>query len=349
MVEMDFEYLPTIEGPPVTPRQLYAQACSNDTTTIDSWRKIWVEQYKINHERHGPFKDKSAAQFHNLFRLKPCIVAGSGPSLKNNAKLLADRKGIPLISCLHNFGFFERPDINVKPDFYLTLDSGGIVLDDLTEGGNGAEPSKLWEATKNHKLLAYTASPPDLLEKWQGEIYFFNSVIPDMAIVEEQEKVEKFRFYFSTGGNALGACVYAAKALCAANPIIYTGADFAFDYSSTFHPWKSSVYDKKGQFQRAMNCFGHMVKTWPSYYNFKCFFDYLSCTVPGIYINATEGGCLGAYPEGNIKQIIQMPLEKVIQMYNLSNEAPTGPEGKTTINVKEVFENPETETRFCMY
>ncbi len=45
-------------------------------------------------------------------------------------------------------------------------------------------------------------------------------------------------------------------------------------------------------------------------------FDYACCSVPGIYINATEGGCLGAYPDGNIRQIIQLSLKEVVQMYS---------------------------------
>jgi hypothetical protein len=61
---------------------------------------------------------------------------------------------------------------------------------------------------------------------------------------------------------------------------------------------------------RATDVFGHRVKTWQSYYNFKCWFESRACSVPGTYINATEGGILGSYPEGNIEQIKQMAFKR---------------------------------------
>jgi hypothetical protein len=64
--------------------------------------------------------------------------------------------------------------------------------------------------------------------------------------------------------------------------------------------------------------FGNRVKTWQSYNNFKCWFENRCYSEPGIYINATEGGILGSYPEGNIEQIKQMALSDVIKMYSIS-------------------------------
>jgi hypothetical protein len=41
-----------------------------------------------------------------------------------------------------------------------------------------------------------------------------------------------------------------------------------------------------------------------------------------IMINATEGGILGAYPDGNIKQIIQMDLRTALWTFNMTDTMP---------------------------
>jgi hypothetical protein len=116
----------------------------------------------------------------------------------------------------------------------------------------------------------------------------------------------------------LGACLYIAKAFMGANPIAFIGADFSFSYSKKFHAWNSK-YDKNlGSVLAAMDVYGNKVLTWQSYNNFKCWFDRICIDIPGIWINCTEGGTLGAYLDGNIMAIRQMKLEQFIDMYHLT-------------------------------
>ena len=56
-IEMDFEYLPTIDTPPLAPSQLQKQAASNDDPTIESWRETWIANQKRNHDLFGPFAE----------------------------------------------------------------------------------------------------------------------------------------------------------------------------------------------------------------------------------------------------------------------------------------------------
>ena len=105
-----------------------------------------------------------------------------------------------------------------------------------------------------------------------------------------------------------------------ANPVIFCGADFSFSYSNKFHGWDSKYDRDLGHVIPATDVFGNRVKTWSSYYNFKCWFESRVCCVPGMYINATEGGIFGSYPDGNIAQIKQMYLKDVIRMYSLNAE-----------------------------
>jgi hypothetical protein len=313
---MDFEYSPYIANPPASPKALYDRAASNDAVTVASWRDIWVNQMKANHAAHGPFKERGIGKMFKSMHLKPCIVVGSGPSLKLNVDALKNTKGIPVISCLHNYQFLE--DRGVTPDYYVTLDAGPVTIEEVSEGGK-ENADFYWKSTKNKKLLAFVSTHPDLLAKWQGEISFFNAPIPDGEITASMDKVENFGSHVSSGGNVLGASFYIAKAIFGANPVIFVGADFSFSYVNKFHGWDSK-YDKNiGQIMLATDVFGNRVKTWASYYGFKCWIESRACTVPGLYINATEGGILGAYPEGNISQIRQMSLDDVINMYSLSD------------------------------
>lgn len=312
--EVYLEYQPYIDHYPVPAKQLHSTACENDEITINSWRPIWERNVKSNHEKYGPFCDRSMGKFFGYAHQKPVIVAGAGPSIKVNAKDLKERGDITLISCLHNFHYLE--DQGVPADFYVSLDAGEVTVEEVSEGGEH-DPDYYWEKSKGRKLLCYIGTNPKLLEKWQGEVYFFNAPVPDQPFIEYVESIEKFNLYVSNGGHVLGACLYIAKAFFGASITAYIGADNSFSYDKSFHGWNSK-YDKKlGQALRVKDVFGNSVYTWRSYFNFKGFHEFVSMTVPGIYYNCTEGGILGAYAEGNIRSIRQMPLKDFIRQMNM--------------------------------
>lgn len=316
-VELVLEYSNYILSPPVPPKQLWATAAQSDEITIDVMGDLWINNFKANHAKYGPFKDKSVGKLWGTARNQPMICIGSGPSLKKNGAELKDTHGIKTISCLHNFHFFE--DRDVKIDYYVSLDAQDVVLEEVYEGGEH-EPDWYWERTKGKMLLAYAGSPPKLLEKWQGDVLFFNCPVPDVRVDPKIDEIEKFYTYVAPGGNVLGACVYIAKAIMGCNPVAFMGADFCFSYDKKFHGWDSK-YDKSiGNVLTSVDVFGNRVLTWGSYHGFKCYFDYVAQQVPGIYINCTEGGTLGAYRDGNLISIMQMDLCDFFNMYKLSDE-----------------------------
>ncbi len=102
-VELTLEYQNYIEAPPIAPAQMYGNACSSDTVTINAWRKIWLENVAANHKRFGSFEEHSIGKLFKAHALKPCVIAGSGPSLSHNGADLKERGDIPLVSCLHNY------------------------------------------------------------------------------------------------------------------------------------------------------------------------------------------------------------------------------------------------------
>lgn len=314
--EVYLRYQNLISEPPVQPQALYSQSCSNDKPTIQSWRPIWISQAAENKKRFGSFKDHGIGKLFGKYQHKPVILAGSGPSLKLNADKLQDRGDLGLVSCLHNFHFLE--DSGARPDFYVTLDAGPVTIEEVHEGGKRS-PDEYWELTKDRVLLAYIGTHPELLKKWKGEIYFFNCPVPDETVKSEINQIETFSQYVGTGGNVLGASLYISKGFFGASEIVFTGADFCFSYDDKFHAWDSK-YDKNlGHCVALTDVYGIRRLTWQSYANFKAWFDYIALTVHGTWINATEGGCLGSYPTGNLNCFRYMDLVDVLKVYNMNS------------------------------
>lgn len=332
--EITLEFQNYIETPPASPKQLYGAACSSDTITVESWRDIWISNVKANKAKLGSFKDHSVGKLYGINKNKPAIIVGSGPSLGHNGGLLKDRGDILAISCLHNYHFFEDQGIDI--DYYVTLDAGPIVLEEVSEGGKKTE-AEYWDSTKNKKLIAFIGTDPKLFEKWQGEIFLYNAPVPDQAYMDTVDSLEKFNIYISNGGNVLGACMYIAKGIMGSNPIAYIGADFSFGYDKRFHSWDSKYDAKLGNVMRGIDVYGNKVLTWPSYFNFKNWFDYIAITVPGLWINCTEGGMMGAYPEGNIMAIKQMELANFLDMYRMHD------------HLRSSCENPDTQDRKLLF
>jgi hypothetical protein len=310
------QYQPYIDNPPVQDKeQLYQRACSNDGVTITSWHNIWLGNVKANCAEWD-VASNTAMEDYARFAYKPGIVAGSGPSLKRNAHLLKDRGEMALVSCLHNFGFLE--DLGAGADYYVNLDAGDITIPEMSEGGKH-DAEHYWELTRDRTLVTSITANPVLHRKWKGRILWYNAIAASQEYVDAMQKITPMNLVYSVGGNTLGACLYHAKAILGCCPIIYVGADFSFGYDKQFHSW-GSPYQFSGVMP-ATDVWGNRVYTYPSYYNFKAWFDYVACggkgNQPGMYINCTEGGILGAYAEGNIRQIQQMPLEHVMWMYNV--------------------------------
>lgn len=328
--EIALEFQPYITKPPVSADRAHRQACSNDAHTINHWRDTWLSQIKTNKETYGSFAAKSIGKLHGSMCLRPCIVAGSGPSLKHQVGKLKDRpKDVGLISCLHNFHFMEDNDANV--DYYVTLDAGPVTIEEIYEGGSKS-PEEYWKKTEGKTLVAYIGTHPELLSKWRGEIYFFNAPVPDDKFRKDVKEIENFNLWLESGGNVLGSCMMFAKGFLNSQVTIFVGADFSFsnEVNKQFHSWKSKYDATMGECVSAVDVFGNRVLTWPSYNNFKLWFEVAAQRLPGQYINCTEGGTLGAHRDGNIISVKQMWYDDMIDMYSLAKhkyKQATEPEG----------------------
>lgn len=327
-IEIELQLQQPIDKVPERYGDPYKQACSGDQVTVNTWKDIWIKNFKASKERFKEIGERSYGKLHGVNRQRPAIVCGSGPSLKNSIPALIknrqSKNPVMTVSCLHNFGYFE--DEGCHADYYLSLDAGDIVLKDVWEGRK-SDPDVYWEATKGKVLLANVASPPELFDMWQGEIYLFSCIMPDLSLRQEFDKIEKFTHYISSGGNALGGCVYAAKSVMGSGEIIIVGGDFCFGYTHNFHSYPTS-YDNKdgngiGQVVRWPDVYGLPRVTWPSYLNFKFWFDWLTLTIPGRWVSASEG-IFGSYPEGNLRSILYGSLDSILETYQMVDRVEVG-------------------------
>jgi len=332
--EIICEYQNYILHQPIAPQQLRANAVANDDVTIQAFSRKWLQNIRENKKFFKSFKDHSLGNLFGKHLYQPVIVAGAGGSLKYNVTELSERGSIALVSCLHNFHFLE--DNGVPADYYVSLDAGDVVLEEISEGGKLTE-DEYWDWTRDRTLIAFIGSDPRLFERWQGKIYLFNAPVPSESYEKSVDEIESFRCMVSNGGNVLGASMYIAKGFFGASAIIFVGADFSFGYDRKFHAWDSKYDAKMGNVIGLIDVYGNKVPTWQSYANFKNWFEWVSIQVPGIYINCTEGGALGSYPEGNLHSIKQMDLDQCLDMFNMHR------------HLKEQCTNPETAGKKILF
>lgn len=326
-IDMCLQIQNVIDGPPMPPENLYKTACQSDEITFTSWEETW-RKHAAENGKEFDIVGGSCLSENGKHKLSPAIIAGSGPSLKKNVKHLSSRGGIPLVSCLHNYGFFE--DNQVFPEYYVNLDAGDITIDEMSQGGT-RDAQYYWDSTKDKTLLTAIIANPTIHRKWKGKILWFCPPPAKPEVYENWKQsispnADHDPVVFNIGGNTLGACMYFAKAVLGCNPICFVGADFCFSYMKKFHPFDSPYDQKFSGLMSTIDIWGNKVYTWMSYFGFKNFFEFIACGgkngVPGIWVNCTEGGILGSYLEGNIKQIIQMPLEQFVYSYKMWEELP---------------------------
>ena len=316
--EILLNFQPYIMQPPISPEAAHKQAAKADEATISHWRDTWLRNIKANKETFGSFAEKSVGKLFESAAGQPAIVAGSGPSLKHSIRRLKARpKCMKLISCLHNFHYMEANEANV--DYYVTLDAGPLTIKEVSEG-SGKTEEECFAMSEGKTLIAYIGTQPELLRKWKGDIFFYNAPIPSEELHKEIAQIEPFHVFIESGGSVLGTCLFFSKGFLGCQVTTFVGADFSFSNTAKtqFHPWESD-YDKDiGQCIHVVDVFGNRCQTWASYYNFKLWTEVVAQRVPGIYINASEGGILGAHRDGNLIHIKQMWLDDVYKMFGLS-------------------------------
>ncbi len=289
-----------------------------NAATLDYWGETWLANTRANKERFGHFAGASMGKLWGVLKNQPAIVVGAGPSLRKNVHELkrAKEQGIKILACLHSFSFLI--DNGIEPDYFVSIDAAPEVVDLITRGGK-MPPSCYLELSRKFTLLAATISHPKLFDEWKGNVLFGHCLSGSLEFDNKSKEIESFNMNLSTGGNVLGACFYIAKSIMGANPIVFVGADMAYapdgEFYAAGHTYDYEHFDAGDVVAKDIH--GTDVRTHRAFFNFKTWFDSICRRVPGIYINATEGGILGAYEQGNLACYQYMSLQKVLHMYRI--------------------------------
>lgn len=329
LIEMNPILSPYIDGVPNGKKSAWQAATRCDEVTVNSLEKKWIKNSLANSKAYDIAKN-SVMNLYPANLGRPVILAGSGPSLqknieglKGNGKELIGRKNIPIVSASHNFRFLEENDIMTPDDYYVVLDSCDITIDHIQEGKN--PPEWYWERSAERTLIASNVVDPRLISMWRGKVYWFTTPYSTENMAKEISAQIDTSVVpgFNVGGNVMGASLYFAKSILGSSIPVFIGMDLSFSYSHKFYPDSEGPgFETTAGLMPWIDIFGNRVFTQPSYFGFKSWFDYIACGGQGnnqqMWINATEGGILGAYPEGNIVQIRQMSLRDTLNMLNIS-------------------------------
>jgi hypothetical protein len=206
-------------------------------------------------------------------------------------------------------------------------------------------------------LLADQTCNAEQLKKWPGKVKFFKSANPTDTNIGKFIKMELDRLVnpykqgsvIEVGGHAMGAMLSIARGVMRANTIIFVGSDYCFNLDNKFYPFdykidKTVVTENPDgtesekpappSVQGAIfDIFGNQVGTNGAYLGFKNVMDNgikankIAAMQSGEdldFINASEGGALGALKGGNSKWMQYMRLEDAIYMADAKRKLKEG-------------------------
>lgn len=267
------------------------------------------------------------------------ILVGAGPSLALNIESLklAKEKNIPIMCSSHALMYLA--DYNIKPTYVVMLDAGKM-WDDYLNAGN--------MDMSDVPLIADQVCDPRQLKAWKGPVKFFKAAAPMESNIAQFVQMEMNRLVpaaenssiIEVGGHVMGSMLSICRGVFACNTIVFVGADYCSEFNP-MGPGKFYPFDKKidqivntenpdGSFSdkpaapiydgQVLDIFGRVVFTNGSYLGFKNIIDasikankLASNPVEDLdFINATEGGILGALKGGNLKYLEYMRLEDAI-------------------------------------
>jgi hypothetical protein len=267
--------------------------------TLAEKKKQWIKNLKINAEKWDFFKHNAHELKEKGLKGETVYLVGASPSLKKNIKHLRGKKNI--WACAHVLKYLLSHGI--KPDYVFVADSRHESVKFLNT-----------VKSKGLTLVAEICVSPKIWDVWKGDVLFYKGVIGE-EMNREVEKVTKFNNTVSSGGSVMGIMTVIAWSV-KAKKIVYIGNDLSYPdglpYPAERNIVQNIIPDEEADYRWMYDIAGRKIDTLVRMFLYKMFLDICSQMAKGIkFINATEGGILGAYAEGNIKSMKQMQLKEV--------------------------------------
>jgi hypothetical protein len=263
--------------------------------------KQWIDNFKHNQDViHG---GRGVAGLLNMMKGLPTAVVGSGPTLDRNIKDIHLLKNKALIiacdsavKALENFG--------VTPDVIMITDSKKRIADFL----KGIDVSK-------YNFVADTFIHPETVEVLSDakRLYWYSTLpIDSCPFTGALNDWTGFVGNLGTGGCVATTAWWMASRLMMSDPTILVGLPQAFyDPAQMYSNEVSKTVETEpyeSHLTEVFDIFGKACYTYPALQSFAWWFQDAFLQIPGLHINASEGGIMN-------ENCLNMPLMAAIQQY----------------------------------
>lgn len=278
MQEANFDYMKLLEVPQVDGVHTIPL---NDFVGMKGWvseelRDIWRRNYLVNREKIV------ATKVSNKARQKCCILVGSSPAIKKQIELLKNI-GDNFIIISSNGAYPYLVENGVNPDYVVLIEGREHVLRDMCFDSDA-------------KLVVSQFVDPLIYDIWKGpiETFFCGSGSLDDLIKEDGYEIDV------AGGNVTNASfLWSYKYLGCRNYITIGSSlcyydDYYVDGRSTKHVMDNL---EENEYFNAVDMYGKVARTTAPLLLYKTWLETYSRISGAEFINATEDGIFGVYPE----------------------------------------------------
>ena len=284
-IQLDLNYHKDIVNPSIELDQFDVADWLKGTTIPDEIDQLWVENYKANRNRIKPFPRLSVG------KQKVSIHIGASPALKKNYQALREiDDNFILITSPTTLKFLL--DEGIKPHYLFAIEGRKHWFDDFDC------------ETEDLILIASPFIPPKALDKWKGKVFFYmisGGKEYDRLLRKDWESKVPLD---TGGGNAISTSFLWSVKYLGCKKFVFCGMSFAYG-DEYYHDGRPHTVDNTDEWRdwfQAMDIYGKPVNTTPTFISYKIWLESAIQSavrhIPGIeFINATEEGILGVWPE----------------------------------------------------
>ena len=285
---------------------------SNENIVDKIWGKIWPRNLKANVKKVGDLDKYGVGYLEGTNVGKTAYLVGAGPSLKYNVNEIP--KDGKIFTSGHSVKYLLKN--GVKPDYVGIVDAYD----------RQAEWCDIGDESKDITLLMDINCTPKMFKVWKGPIVFFRTVANSKSgLSEELWKISDMSHMVGCGGNVMSAMMTCAM-MMGSKRIIFIGHDYCSGISDGIGVTYADGSRDTGRWVRMpkekkfddtfidVDIQGKGVMTLGRMWGYKFWTELMAqrYVKEGFsFINATEGGILGSYFEGNLNYISQQRLAEV--------------------------------------
>ena len=268
----------------------------------------------------------------------PVVIVSGGPSLDKNIKLLPLCKDKAIIICVDSM-LKKVMKLGIKPEF--------VVITDAEWGSLGNCFENLPMDTKDIALLADVYTNPEIIKKWNGEIYWYSILQVEgspLTQIVDPEFTGKPIGKLVCGGCVSSVALSFASGALKCDPIIMIGQDCGW-YDSELHHAKGFEGTNVNIGEELVeDIYGRPFFTTPVLKAYSYWFERIVCgritpgfpSINGIFVNATQGGMVS---KGWLIQTFQEAIDRYLKVnYNIKEllypREKGGKDGKKRVNKK---------------